>query len=86
MKKNICLFFILFGMSLILVNYVINLKCEKVVYKYIPYTLQQLEEEPVYVSQIFDKMFNSTTPWAQSIKDIDYSKVDKINKYFISQV
>jgi hypothetical protein len=58
----------------------------KIVYKYIPRTLEEEEESPVYVSQIFKAMFEQPSVWINSIKD-DYMKHDEVlNKYYISQL
>ena len=58
----------------------------KIVYKYIPRTLDEEEESPVYVSQIFKAMFEEPSVWINSIKD-DYIKHDEVlNKYYISQL
>jgi hypothetical protein len=58
----------------------------KIVYKYIPRTLEEEEESPVYVSQIFKAMFEQPSVWINSIKD-DYMRHNEVlNKYYISQL
>ena len=59
---------------------------QKVVYRYIPRTFEQEQEEPVYVSDIFNTMFSQPSVWTSSINQIDADKTDDYNKYFISQV
>lgn len=58
----------------------------QIVYKYIPRTFEEEQENPVYVSDIFQSMFSQPSPWMVSIKNIDDRKQEEINKYFISQV
>lgn len=57
-----------------------------IVYKYIPRTFEEEQNEPVYVSDIFSTMFSQPSPWLVSIGNIDRRKQEEINKYFISQV
>lgn len=58
----------------------------KIVYKYLPRSLEEEEESPVYVSEIFKGMFEQPSVWINSIKD-DYSRnKEVINKYHVSQV
>lgn len=63
-------------------------KCpeQKIIYKYIPRTFEEEQNEPVYVSDIFSNMFSQPSPWMVSIGNIDRRKQEQINKYFISQV
>lgn len=58
---------------------------EKIVYRYIPKTFAEEQEEPVYVSEIFNKMFTQPSPWVTSINEIDYEQLRKVNDYFVSQ-
>lgn len=61
-------------------------KCEqKIIYKYLPRTLEEEETEPIYVSQIFAPMFTQPSVWIDSIFEDDKRKNEKLNKYFISQ-
>jgi len=61
-------------------------KCnQKVIYKYLPRTLEQEESEPIFVSQIFGPMFTQPSVWIDSIYEDDKRKTDSLNKYFISQ-
>lgn len=59
---------------------------QKVIYRYIPRTFEEDQEEPVYVSDIFNKMFTQPSPWVGSVNEIDYEKVKEINQFFVSQV
>lgn len=59
---------------------------DKVIYKYIPRTLKEEEESPIYVSEIFKTMFTQPSIWIDSIND-DYNRRNEaINKYFVSQM
>ncbi len=61
-------------------------KCnQKIIYKYIPRTLEEEETEPIFVSQIFSPMFTQPSVWIDSIYEDDKRKTETLNKYFISQ-
>lgn len=62
-------------------------KCpeQKIIYKYIPRTFEEEQDEPVYVSDIFQTMFSQSSPWVISMNAIDTRKNEEINKYFVSQ-
>jgi hypothetical protein len=59
---------------------------KKTVYKYIPRTLKEEEESPIYVSEIFRTMFTQPSVWIDSINENQERKTDTINKYYISQM
>ena len=58
---------------------------EKIIYRYIPRSFKEEQEEPVYVSDIFETMFTQSSPWVRSVSSFDDRKAEAINKYFISQ-
>ena len=61
-------------------------KCDKkIVYKYLPRTLEEEETEPIFPSQIFAPMFTQPSVWIDSIYEDDKRKTTLLNKYFISQ-
>ena len=61
-------------------------KCDKkIVYKYLPRTLEEEEIEPIFVSQILSPMFTQPSVWIDSIYEDDKRKTEVLNKYFISQ-
>lgn len=61
-------------------------KCkEKIIYKYLPRTLEEEENEPIYPSEIFAPMFTQPSVWIDSIYEDDKRKTENLNKYFISQ-
>ena len=57
----------------------------RVIYRYVPRTFEEEQDEPVYVSDIFKLMFSDTSPWVASI-ETDRKKQEQINKFFISQI
>jgi len=59
---------------------------EKIIYRYIPRTFDEEQNEPVYASDVFRTMFSQSSPWIISVNEIDNKKYDEINRFFISQV
>lgn len=57
----------------------------KITYRYIPRTFEEEQTEPVFVSEIFEKMFLEQSPWVKSINSLDAKKNEQLNKYFVSQ-
>lgn len=71
MIKEIFVIILFFGALLLSLHYVgklDNLRKEKIVYKYIPATTQELYDSPTFVSDIFADMFNSQTPWTDNFR------------------
>lgn len=64
-----------------------NMQCPtaQVIYRYIPKSFEEEQDEPVYVSDIFKSMFVNIDPWVKSTTSFDTRKTEEINKYFISQ-
>ena len=58
----------------------------KVIYRYIPRTFEEEQEDPILISDIFETMFSQPSPWLQSIRTYDIRKQETINKYFITQL
>jgi hypothetical protein len=58
---------------------------DKIIYKYIPRTLEDSENEPVFVSQIFKAMFTQPSVWIDSIYNDSKRLSQPLNKYSISQ-
>jgi hypothetical protein len=88
--KNSILVLLLIGITLIFINlYKQQNTCQdtqpQIIYKYIPRTLEEEQDDPLYPSDIFKKMFTEQTPWIISINGYDSVKNENINKYFISQ-
>lgn len=58
----------------------------RVIYRYIPRTFEEEQEDPIAVSDIFETMFSQPSPWINSIRTYDKRKQEQINKYFITQL
>lgn len=58
----------------------------KIVYRYIPRTLVEEQNEPAKVSDIFAPMFQQKSTWIGEINDFDFKKRETINQYFVSQL
>lgn len=43
---------------------------EKIIYRYIPRTLIEEQEEPVFVSEIFSTMFKQSSTWLKGSNDL----------------
>jgi hypothetical protein len=82
---------IIFIIGIVLVTIYFMTKSEiskydtKIIYKYLPRTLEEEETEPIFVSQIFSPMFTQPSVWIDSIYEDDKRKTQLLNKYFISQ-
>ena len=50
---------------------------QKIIYKYIPRTLEEEEESPIYVSDIFNTMFSQPSPWVGGMEN-KYMKKDVV--------
>jgi hypothetical protein len=57
----------------------------QIIYRYIPKTLEEEEKQPVFVSEIFKRMFRDPSPWSGGANEIDTRNNEELNKYFISQ-
>lgn len=58
----------------------------QVVYRYIPRTLEEEMDDPVYISDIFNTMFTQPSPWINNVDNDMDRKKESVNKYFISQI
>lgn len=84
MYKVLLLILLLFGILLIIMEFIkttYTCPTEKVIYKYIPKTFVQQQEEPVYVSDIFTSMFTQPDAWLGNTVDLDTRKRGNYN-YF----
>jgi|TARA_Y100000813_G_C24003462_1_gene276964 hypothetical protein len=88
MYKNILILLIFFGILLIAIELAkdqTNNNDVQIEYRYIPQSFEEEQDNPVYVSDVFKKMFNNNSPWVSSLMDIDREKKEQINQYFITQ-
>ena len=87
-SKVSLLILIFIGIILLVVNTMsVSQVCPKqqVIYRYIPRTFDEEQEEPAYVSDIFKVMFSQQSPWVYSVNNIDRAKTEEINNFFINQ-
>ena len=96
MNKNQISFILIFvGFILIYVDLFLRYKKnsdntkirERVIYKYVPRTMREEWDQPVFPSDIFETMFSQQSTWINSFNDYDSrAKKREVNQYFISQV
>lgn len=58
----------------------------KIIYRYIPKTFEEQQQNQPLVSDLFKSMFTEQTPWVNSVMDYDRRKTEAINKYYVSQI
>lgn len=87
--KGFFIIALIIGVILLVIYYILNQEegfKQNIVYKYIPRTLKEDEESPIFVSEIFKTMFTQPSVWIDSI-NIDQDRMkEKIDKFFISQM
>ncbi len=87
--KGFFIITLLIGIILLAIYFILNQEegfKQNIVYKYIPRTLKEDEQSPIFVSEIFKTMFTQPSVWIDSInRDQDRMK-EKIDKFFISQM
>jgi hypothetical protein len=84
--KNILFLFGILGLIFIIIDVVRTYyKCppERTIYRFIPRTFKEEQENPVPLDDLFKVMFEQPSPWVHTF-DIYKSKKD-INDDFISQ-
>lgn len=88
LEKGFFLLLIMVGIILLSVYFITNKFLEqnktKVIYKMIPRTLEEEEESPIYVSQIFKTMFSQPSTWINSVDEETIRRQESLNNYFIS--
>ena len=55
------------------------------IYRYVPRTFDEEQDQPVYPSQIFATMFTSPEPYIRGIYNYDNRKQELVNEFYISQ-
>jgi len=84
MAKTLLSFFIIIGIFFILFDYIINNRT-RVIYKYIPRSFDEEQENPAYVSDIFRTMFTQPGTWNYGLVDYENRDAESPNIYNISQ-
>lgn len=89
LAKGFFILLLILGITLIIIYLNVNSQIsnvqQKIIYKYIPQTLVEEEESPVYVSEIFKTMFSQPSTWIDSIDADAIRRQEGLNNYFISQ-
>ena len=91
MLKGIIVILLFLGILLIVID-IVRIKAglieqkPKIIYRYIPRTFEEEQLDPIYVSEIFDTMFQSSSPWSGSVRNHDTRKQERINQYFVNQM
>lgn len=58
----------------------------RVIYKYMPRSFEEDQNNQPLVSDLFKSMFTDQTPWINSVMTYDRRKQESVNKYYISQI
>lgn len=84
--KGIFIIILMTGIGLLILYFTSNNNTDpKVIYKYLPRTLEEEENEPVFATEIFKTMFTQPSVWINSTYDNTIRRTEVPNKYFISQ-
>lgn len=89
MFKGILILLLFIGIILVIVEFVRTEQAapiEKVIYRYIPRTFDEEQNEPIYPSDIFRTMFTQPSTWIGETTDLDTRKRESVNRFFISQM
>ena len=88
--NGMILIFFIIGLILLIIYYTLknqNDNCnQKIIYKYLPRTLKEQEESPVFVSEIFKTMFTQPSVWIDSIDrdNINVAPKDNLDKVILT--
>lgn len=88
MYRNILILIIFIGIIFVIIDLVrTEQTCpqNKIIYRYIPRTLDEELESPAYASDVFRTMFSQPDPWINSIDNMMLRKREDVNQFFISQ-
>lgn len=88
MIKGVLILLLLCGIMLIIYEFAKSDRTcprQKVIYRYIPRTFEEEQNEPVYVSEIFQSLFSSPTEFVRGIGSYNYRKNERVNDFYISQ-
>lgn len=87
-SKGVLILFLIFGVILIIIELTrVDRQCpkQKIIYRYVPRTFDEEQDEPVYVSDIFKAMFTESS-WVRSVNNYDFRKKEEVNKFYVSQM
>jgi len=88
MYRNILVIILFIGILFIVIDLVrTETVCpqNKIIYRYIPRTLDEELDSPAFVTDVFKTMFSQPSPWIKSIDNMMLRKREDINQFFISQ-
>jgi hypothetical protein len=88
MYKNIIILLIFIGIIFVVVDIVRTEQVcpqNKIIYRFIPRTLDEELDSPAFATDIFRVMFSQPSPWIKSIDNMTLRKREDINQFFISQ-
>ncbi len=89
MLKNVLIITIFIGLIFVVIDLVkTDRECppNKIIYRYIPRTMDEEDESPAFASDVFRTMFSQPSPWINSIDNMMLKKREDINSFFISQI
>jgi len=89
MYKGLLTLLLFIGVMLVIIEFIrTEQKCpvQKIIYRYIPRTFEEEQNEPVFVSDVFKAMFTQPSTWIGETTDLDTRKRESINRFFISQM
>lgn len=84
-------FIFIIGMLIIISSIIISYnQCPEpqIIYRYVPRTFIEEQENPVPMDDIFYHMFNNPSPWVASV-DVERKRNDigeNLNRYYVSQI
>ncbi len=86
MYKYVIIIALIIGVMFIITEILrINMECsDRYIYRYIPRTFEEEQNEVAYPSDIFKAMFTQPTPWIHSTNDIDLNRKDAVNLFMVS--
>jgi len=88
MYRNILIILIFIAILFVVIDLVRTEKqCpqNKIIYRFIPRTLDEELESPAFPTDVFKVMFTQPSPWINNIDNMMLRKREDVNKFFISQ-
>ena len=88
MLKLIFIVILFIGIMFMTINIVKDShKCQKkeIIYRYIPRTFDEEQEDPVYVSDVMKTLFSLKSPWIYNVADIEIHKQASIRDFIANQ-
>jgi hypothetical protein len=89
MLKLILLIMVFIGIIFIAINIVQDsFKCQEkqIIYRYIPRTFDEEQEDPAYVSDVLKSMWSHKSPWIYSVADIEINKQASMRDFIATRI